>query len=161
MDTQVNAVPKIQSFPEGNTLAGAVNRGGATVERIVITPEQYMQMTPEERSTIPESIRYAMDQQLANSGIPSNPAAPEPEQPEPFSLSSCGMTREQFNALPIATRKAFRKAQDNVTGRDLFHFWEVDITNSNDLSIMLAGAVIASVAIVGGYIVYTLLKKED
>lgn len=161
--------PNVSSIPNPNkvkvipTPNNDFQPDDPAVERIVITPEMYRTMTPEQRASIPESIRMEWERQLQNPAKPFNcgiPAMVEGSSPA-WSPAADEMTREYFCNLPLKARKAIRQNQDEVTGRDLLHFWEVDITNTNDLSLLLAGAVIASAVIFGGYFVLTLMKKND
>ena len=98
---------------------------------------------------------------------PAAPAVPvnagdksTPVDPARLEAERLAAERKAFEALPRAERMRLRREAQEVCARRWFNVIEVDFRSSNDLSAMLAGAVITAVIIGVGYLIIRLIKSE-
>jgi hypothetical protein len=153
-----------------------------TVMEIRITPEQYQAMTPEDKAKIDPNVRATIEAGLAASqgggavpplpnvvgGAPAaTPAAPvnagdksTPVDPAKLEAERLAAERKAFEDLPRAERMKLRREAQEAHARRWFNVVEVDFRSSNDLSAMLAGAIITAVVIGVGYLIIRMIKSE-
>lgn len=162
---------------------GNTNPQGEMVE-VVITPEQYQKMTPAQREKIQPSKRAKLEAALTTSqnggkvslpdvvgGAPAAPAGTPtvpvnagdkstPVDPAKLEAERLAAERKAFEDLPRAERMKLRREAQEAHARRWFNVVEVDFRSSNDLSAMLAGAIIMGIVIGAGYIIVRLIKSE-
>lgn len=163
----------------GNT-NGTVPQG--TAMEIRITPEQYQAMTPEDKAKIDPNIRATIEAGLAaaqsgavpplpnvvGGGAPAGtPAVPvnagdksTPVDPAKLEAERLAAERKAYEDLPRSERMKIRREEQEAHARRWFNVVEVDFKSSNDLSAMLAGAIITAVVIGVGYLIIRLIKSE-
>jgi hypothetical protein len=166
----------------GNNNNAAVPQG--SVVEIRITPEQYQAMSPEDKAKIDPNVRATIEAGLAASqggAVPPLPnvvgapaAAPAgisatpinsgdkstPVDPAKLEAERLAAERKAFEDLPRAERMKLRREAQEAHARRWFNVVEVDFRSSNDLSAMLAGAIITAVVIGVGYLIIRMIKSE-
>ena len=148
-----------------------------------MTPEAREKIDPNVRATIEAGLAAAQSgavPPLPNvvGGAPAEtpavpadaPAAPAvpvnagdkstPVDPARLEAERLAAERKAFEALPRAERMKLRREAQEAHARRWFNVVEVDFRSSNDLSAMLAGAIITAVVIGVGYHIIRLIKSE-
>ncbi len=144
----------------------------------MITPEQWSQMTPQQKAGFPAEVQNLMNQQEAllrqQQPVPIGtmplpgmvpPAAPAPAQ---------GMTPNQDVAAPPAApqapaqqamalkdQKALLKDAETATGcaRSWYDIHKVDICNQHDLAAVGLGVLIGAALVGGVWVIVSLCRK--
>lgn len=137
----------------------------------VITPEIYDGMSQEQKNALPPDVRNIMEAQVQQLKAMNNGQVPHMELPNVLQQGQPAVNQDkvqtaapaapkEWENLSVKEQKEIRKEFNEAHPVASYEFWKVDITSSNDRAAMLAGAIMATVFIIGGYYLIRWIKTN-
>lgn len=143
------------------------------VVEVRLTPEVWAQMTPEEKAKVPPAMAASLEAGLQQATVQQQTGSPLPNVISPNLGDRCitvdtnqalleekKLIREKFQSLPLRERHRIKREEEEEHARSWWHVHAIDIKNSNDLSALLAGAILMGIVIGVGYIIVRLIKSN-